>query len=146
MDLSGLKWPAIIIALVAVGWLLSSGGVSWMIGNFTKASVGVDPQRDVRDEAGLSRVGGFLYATWRWGQAASVFESARTRYGTNGANYYYNTYRLAKCYDRMKRYQDTVNLYRELSAVEAHSIDKRVPYTDSIKKWTQELVEMHALQ
>ena len=31
-------------------------------------------------------------------------------------------------------------------AVEAHSIDKRVPYTDSIKKWTAELIEMHALQ
>lgn len=146
MDLSGLKWPAIILVVAIVGWLLSSGGVNWMIGNFSKSTVGQDAKRDIRDEAGLSRVGGFLYSTWRWEKAAYVFDLARSRYSTTGKNYYYNTYRLARCYDRLKRYQETVNLYRELSGVEAHSIDRRVPYTDSIIKWTQELVEMHGLQ
>ena len=58
MDLSGLKWPIIIAAVVGIGWLATSGGINWMVGNFTKATPGIDEQQDKVAEVGLSRVGG----------------------------------------------------------------------------------------
>ena len=89
MDLSGLKWPIIIVVVVGVGWLLSSGGTNYMYKNFTTAEVGADPARDKTDEAGLSRLGGFMLKTFRYEKAEEVFATAVSRY-PDGANVWYN--------------------------------------------------------
>jgi len=146
MDLSGLKWPIIIVVIVAIGWLMTSGGVNWMVGNFTKATPGQDAARDKTDEAGLSRVGGYLLVLWRWEKAAKVMETSIDRYGTNGANYWYNLYRLATCYDRLERYQDSYDTLQDLIAANAHQYDERVPNNDNLSLRASKLKEVNELQ
>ena len=111
MDLSGLKWPIIIAVVVGVIWLGTSGGVSFMVNNFTKAVPGENPGRDKTDEAGLTRIGGYLMMTFRYGWAIDVMETAMDRY-PDGANRVYNYYRTAKCYEKLDDYGDQ----REYSA------------------------------
>lgn len=146
MDLSGLKWPVIIVVIVAIVWLLSSGGVAWMVNNFTKATPGQDVARDKTDEAGLTRVGGYLLMLWRYEKAANVMETAIQRYGENGANYWYNLYRLAKCYERMDRNQESYNLLMDLAAANASQYDKRVAENDNLSLRAGKLKEMYELQ
>lgn len=145
MDLSGLKWPLIIAVIVALGWLFTSGGVNWMVGNFTKATPGMDAEQDKVDEAGLSRVGGYLLVMWKWEKARDVFDTAVFRY-PDGANYYYNLYRLGRCEERMNNNQAMLDILRELIADDAHSIDARVPRTNNLKSQAEKLKEMYGLQ
>jgi hypothetical protein len=84
MDLSGLKWPVIILIIIGIGWLASSGGVNYMIKNFTKSVPGQDIQRDKTDEAGLSRIAGYLITLLRWERAKNVIELTINRYGRFG--------------------------------------------------------------
>lgn len=146
MDLSGLKWPLIILVVVVVGWLLSSGGVSWMEKNFTKATPGQNTTRDKTDEAGLSRLGGYCLYLWRYERAAGLFESAIDRYGEDGANYWYNLYRLAKCYEKMERYQDSYDVLEQLITANASQYDDRVPENDNLSLRANKLKEVHELQ
>jgi tetratricopeptide (TPR) repeat protein len=145
MDLSGLKWPIIIAVVVGLGWLLTSGGVNWMVGNFTKATPGIDAQQDMVDEAGLSRVGGYLLFMWRWEKANDVLSLAVERY-PEGPNLYYNLYRIARCEERMGNYQAAVDLMRELMDYDAHEIDERVPHTENLNLQANKLIEMYDLQ
>ena len=146
MDLSGLKWPLIILIVIGIGWLLSSGGVNYMINNFTEATPGEDLERDKIDEAGLTRVGGYLLMLWRYEKAAQVFRTAINRYGEDGANYWYNIYRLAKCLDRMDQYQKSYNRLQELIKANASQYDDRVPNNDNLSLRAQKLKEIHELQ
>lgn len=146
MDLSGLKWPLIILVIVVIGWLGSSGGVNYMVNNFTKATPGADAQRDKVDEAGLTRVAGYLMMLLRWERSKDVLETVINRYGNTGANYWYNMYRLAKCYEKLGRYQDAYNILRDLAQLNAHQYDDRVPEFDNLNLRANKLKEVHNLQ
>jgi DNA phosphorothioation-dependent restriction protein DptG len=146
MDLSGLKWPVIIIVVVAIGWLASSGGVNWMVSNFSKATPGQDPKRDITDEAGLSKVGGYLMYLFKYEKAYEVMNLALQRYGNTGKNYWYNKYRMVKCLEKMARYQDAYNILRELEGYNAQQYDDRVPNTDVLRARAAKLKEVNGLQ
>jgi tetratricopeptide (TPR) repeat protein len=145
MDLSGLKWPLIIAIVVGVGWLFSSGGVEFMIKQATKHTPGVDAVQDERDEALLSRIGGYLLYLWRYQRAAEVFLTAIDRYGVNGKNYWYNLYRLHTCYERLGQYQDAYDVLQMLIQANANQYDKRVPELDNLSLRASKLKEVHEL-
>lgn len=146
MDLSGLKWPLIVLVIVGIGFLASSPGVNWMVSRYTQATPGQDTNRDVKDEAGLSRVGGYLLFQWRYQKALEVMQTAVNRYGTAGANYWHNLYRMAKCLEKLDRMQESYDILKELIAANAHEIDKRVAANDNLTLRATKLKEVHNLQ
>lgn len=146
MDLSGLKWPIIIVLIVGIAFLASSPGINYLVNNFTKATPGEDPDRDRTDEAGLSRVAGFLIYLWRYEHALAVMQVSLNRYGPSGANYWYNKYRMARCLDRLGRYQESYNILQELIAADASQYDSRVADNDNLRLRATTLREMHELQ
>ncbi|MBI3118944.1 MAG: hypothetical protein HYZ00_09680 [Candidatus Hydrogenedentes bacterium] len=146
MDLSGLKWPIIIVVVVAIGWLMTSGGVNYMIKNFTKAQVGADPERDKIDEAGLSRVSNYLILTFQYGKCADVLNLVLDRYGEAGPNYWNNLSRLSACYEEMGEYQKAKDIIDQLVRVNAHELDERVPNIDALSLRANKLTELHELQ
>ena len=127
MDLSRLKWPLIILAVVGIGWLASSGGVNWMVTNYTRATPDQDVKRDITDEAGLTRVGGYLMCLFKYQKAEYVMNLALQRYGTNGKNHHYNRYRIAKCLEKQGRFQESYKILSELEAYNARQYDDRIP-------------------
>jgi len=145
MDLSGLKWPLIIVVVVAVGWLVSEGGINFMYKRFTKTPVEEqDDATQVAFEAGLSRLGGFLLKTFRYARAEDVLLEAVTRY-PDGENALYNEYRLAKCYEKQDRYRECVEVLQDLRDMDAHSMDKRVPEADVLQLRIDKLAEVFEL-
>jgi len=144
MDLSGLKWPIIIVVVVFVGWLFTSGGVNWMVGQATKADVGADAAKDARDEAMLSRIGGYLIYLWRYEKAAEVLTLSIERY-PNGANVLHNYYRLVTCYERQDMNQRAHNILQELIAAQAWNFDDRIPGQDNLSLRAAKLKEVHGL-
>jgi tetratricopeptide (TPR) repeat protein len=146
MDLSGLKWPLIIVVVVAIGWLLSSGGVNWMIGQATKSVPGQDAAQDAKDEARLSKIAGYCMVLWRYEKAAEVLDQCFDRYGSTGANYYHNMYRMVKCQEKLGQYQRAYNILQELLAANAWTIDSRVPNFDNLNLRAQKMREVHELQ
>ncbi|MBW7864609.1 MAG: hypothetical protein H3C30_09385 [Candidatus Hydrogenedentes bacterium] len=145
MDLGKLKWPLIIAAVVLVFWLASNGGVNYMVSKFTTAVPGQDQERDRLDEAGLSRFGDYLMYTFQFDKAASVLELAVDRYGPLGANYWYNLYRLSKCYDRLKRYRESYDILTMLVDNDASQFDKRVPDSQIMRVTATRLQEVQGL-
>lgn len=146
MDLSGLKWPMIIVAVVGIGWLGTSGGVSWMYNNFTASQPGVDQAQDLRDEAGLTKLAGYTYHLWKWKKTIIIIETAIQRYGEQAPNYYFNLERLSTCYERIGDYQTSYNLIKELMRVDAHQYDERVGNFDNLNLRANKLKEMYELQ
>ncbi len=145
MDLSGLKWPIVIVVVVGLGWLFTSGGVNWMISQATKATPGVDPERDKLDEATLSRVGGYVMFMWNYQKAKECFDLVRDRYGESAPNYWYNTYRLVRCHERMGDYATAVEILTYLIDNGASQYDKRVPENDNLGLTRNKLNETHEL-
>lgn len=145
MDLSGLKWPLIILVIVGVGWLASSGGVNWMQTNFTKATPGTDVERDKTDEAGLTRLAGYVLWLWKYDKAKELMNQALDRYGENGANYWYNTYRITTCDDRLGNYTEAIAGLQYLIDSNANAIDSRVPDIDTLSLKAQKLRETHEI-
>ena len=146
MDLSGLKWPILIVVVVGIVFLASSPGIDFMISRFTSATVGEDANRDRRDEAGLTRVAGYLLLQWRYERALETMQLALDRYGSSGANFWYNKYRMAKCYEKLNRYQASYNLLNELMATNANQIDSRVPENNNLRLRATKLKEVHNLR
>jgi len=146
MDLSGLKWPLIIAAVVGIGWLGTSGGVTWMYGNFTEAAPGVDLEQDLRDEAGLTKLAGYTYHLWKWRVTRDIIETSIARYGEAGPNYWFNLERLSTCYERIGDYQTSVDILEELMRAKAHELDERVGNFDNLNLRASKLREMHELQ
>lgn len=145
MDLSGLKWPLIIGVVVLVGWLMTSGGINYMISNFTKAQVGADPERDKIDEAGLSRISSYLITLFRYEKCAAVLNLSIDRYGATAPNYWNNLSRLSTCYEKMRNYRKAVEIIDFLIANEAHDKDPRVPNRDALSLRVAKLKEVHQL-
>jgi len=145
MDLSGLKWPLIIAAIVGIGWMGTSGGVTWMYGNFTAATPGVDEAQDLRDEAGLTKLGGYTYHLWKWQSTIDIIETAIERYGEYAPNYWFNMERLSTCYERIGEYQISYDILQELIQANAHEFDDRVGNFDNLSLRASKLKEMYEL-
>lgn len=144
MDLSKLKWPIIIVVVVGCIWLTTSAGTDFLFKRYTK-NVGVDAKQDVSNEKGLSTLGGFLLSTFRYEEAEHVLNTAVTNY-PEGKNYYYNIYRQARCLEKLKDYQGSVDILNELMDESAHDVDSRVPKNDTLNLRASRLIEMHELQ
>ena len=145
MDLSWLKWPSIILAVVAVVWLLTSPGVNFMYNRFTKAEVGADAKIDERDEAGLTRLGNYLMKTLRYGRAEEVIQTAVDRYGTGGKNYWLNVYRLVRLAEKRGDYERAVELLDYLIAEDAPGWNLHIPPIEVLQARRDTLVEVHEL-
>ena len=145
MDLSGLKWPLIIVVVVGIGWLASSGGVNWMQAGFTKNTVGTDVERDKLDEAGLTRLAGYTLMLWKYEKSKELMNLALERYGEGGANYWYNTFRITTCDDRLGNYEEAIAGLQYLIDNSAGEIDDRVPTNDNLSLKAQKLRETHEI-
>ncbi|GMU92255.1 MAG: hypothetical protein AMXMBFR4_13130 [Candidatus Hydrogenedentota bacterium] len=144
MDLSRLKWPLIIAIVVGGGWLVTDGGVRYMHGKFTEGEVGVDPKRDEMNEAGLTRLAGFLIKTFRYASAEKVILDALNRY-PQGKNALFNEYRLAKCVEKQGDYAQCVAILQRLRDIDAHSYDDRIPERNVLQLRIDKLGETHEL-
>ena len=145
MDLSGLKWPLIIVVVVVLGWLVTEGGVNFMFDKFTATPVSQqDDAKQVAYEAGLSRLGSFLLFTLRTNKAEDVLLEAVTRY-PDGKNALHNEYRLAKCYEKQERYRESLAILVDLRDMDAHSYDDRIPEADVLQLRIDKLAEVHEL-
>jgi len=144
MDLSRFKWPIIILLVIGVFWLLSSSGINFMHNKFTKVTPGEDAKVDKATEAGLSRLGGFLIKTFRYEKGFEVLTDASTMY-PEGANYWYNQYRMAKCLEKMDRVNEALQILNDLHAQDIHAVDERVPPQDVLKLRIDKLQEVHGL-
>ena len=144
MDLGQLKWPLIAVIVILGAWLISDPGVNYMYNRFTREAPGVDAERDKANEAGLSRLGGFLLKTFRYERAQDVFQRSLQLF-PEGENALYNHYRLAKCAEKLNNPQEAIRILRELRDIDAHSMDERVPDGDTLKLRADKLMEMYDL-
>jgi tetratricopeptide (TPR) repeat protein len=144
MDLSKFKWPLIIAAVAGAIWLITDPGVNYMYNKFTADEPGADAKRDEMNEAGLSRLGGFLLMTFRYERAGQVFNAALERY-PQGKNALYNYYRTAKCEEKQGNYAKCVTILQDLRDQDASSKDDRVPTADVLQLRIDKLVEVHEL-
>lgn len=145
MDLSWLKWVILVVVLAGAAFLLSPQGNDYMIKGFTKAQPGADPARDKADEAGLTRLGGFLMKTFRYQKAFDVFQLAIDRYPT-GQQFWYNKYRQVRCAEKAEKYALATTLLEELMRNNAHEKDGRVPENANLKLRADKLIEMYDLR
>ena len=144
MDMSKLVWAFAIVAVIVVGWLLTSGGTEFMYKQYTESTPGVDEAQDKRDEAGLSRLGGYLLRTFRYERAAEVYEAAIKRY-PNSKNYYMNIYNQAKAYQKMEEWEKAADNLMYLRDVDGDQYDERVPNFDQLNGELSRIVEVHGL-
>lgn len=144
MDLSKLIWPLVIALIVGMGWLVSSPGINYMYGKYTASVPGEDLERDKQDEAGLTRIAGFLFKIMRHSTAKGILQAAVDRY-PDGANVWYNYYRLAKCKEKEKDYAGCVEILAWLRSNNANQHDNRVPVQDILNLRMQKLIETHEL-
>lgn len=145
MDLSFLKWPVIIGVVVFVGWMMSSGGVNYFYKNYASAETGVDDKEDVRNEAGLSRIGGYSFMLFKYNQALGIFDFTVQKY-PNGKNVWYNMYRMVRCAEKLEDYKKAKVLLDALINMDAHALDERVPVTENLKLRKEKLVEIYGLE
>jgi hypothetical protein len=147
MDLSFLKWPVIILVVAGGAWLVTDGGVNYMINQFKQSTPGEDESRDRVDEAGLSRVAGFLLLTFRYQKADEVLTYLTQNYvPANGAeHYWHNLYRLAKCKEKQGNYSMAVSIMQELAHRDAHTMDDRVARPEVLRLRAEKLMETHEI-
>lgn len=145
MNLGFIKWPLIIALIAGAGFLVSNPGINFLIQKFTQATPGQNSVQDKRDEAGLSRIAGFLFYQFRYGRCLEILDLALSRYGPSGANYWFKKYRKAKCLEKLRRYQECYNVLNELIAANADALDKRVPSTQALKLRAATLKGVHDL-
>ncbi len=145
MDLSRLKWPLLVVIIVGIGFLASSPGIDYMVNKFTAAQPGVDIAQDATDEAGLSRVAGYLMYMFRFERALEVLRLSMDRYGKSSANYWNNRYREAQCLDRLKRYKESYDVLQDIIRANASQIETRVPNNDILRTRAEKLKAVHGL-
>lgn len=145
MDLSKVKWIVIIALLVAAGWFVSteSGKQTWF-NHYTKNIPGLDANQDLKDEKGLSWLASLLIRTFRYEDAAEVLDATLDRY-PDGANWYYNYYRLARCEEKLENYQAAADILLMLRDEYAGDVDGRIPNNQIIDYRLQQLIELHGL-
>jgi len=144
MDLSFLKWPVVILVVAGLIWLGSSAGVNFMYNKFTASEPGLDPKVDARSEAGLSRLGAFLIATFRYGWAQDVLQETITRY-PDGENYWFNLYRIGRCKQKLGDYKGAVQIYEQLISNNAWEMNSDIPGYAKLRLRADKLIETHQL-
>lgn len=144
MDLSRLKWPLVIIVVVFLGWLLTEPGVRALRNHFNQGEVGADAKKDEYNEAGLSKLAGFLMLTFRYASAEQVLLDAMEKY-PEGVHFLHNRYRLAKCVEKQGRYDECVDILVDLRDMNAHQYDEEVPEPDILQTRIDKLIETHEL-
>lgn len=145
MDLSWVKWPVLILVVGSAGFLISPPGIDYMYARAIAEPAGVDPERDAASEASLTRLGGILLSTFRYGRAAEIYETAIKRY-PNGENSWYNYYQLARCYEKQEKYSEAVDILVMLRDKDADKLDERIPSPTQLDLRIQKLIEVHELQ
>lgn len=145
MDLSKLKWVIIAIVVIGGGWLVTSGGIDWVYKNATKATPGVDADKDALNEATLTRYGGFLLSTFRFNKSRQFYSSAVQRY-PEGANVWWNYFQMARCEEKLYNYQEAANILHRLWLADADQFDERVPGRPTLKLRLDKLIEIHDLE
>jgi len=144
MDLSKLKWPIVIAVVLGLGWLMTSPGIDYLHRKFTR-DPGDDLNKAEMNEAGLSRLGGFLLMTFRYEKAQAVLEDALDLY-PDGKNYYFNYFRLARVKENLGDYQAACDILKDLMDSKAHyNFDQRVPNNDVLSLRRNRLLETHEL-
>ncbi|HOF38860.1 MAG TPA: hypothetical protein PLD73_02215 [Candidatus Hydrogenedentes bacterium] len=144
MDLSRFKWPIIILVVIGVFWLFSSAGINFMHKKFTSVPPDRDAKVDQANEKGLSALGGLLIKTFRYEKGFEVLNDASRLY-PQGANFWYNQYRMAKCLEKMDRISEALKLLDNLYVNDIHALDNRVPPRDVLKLRIDKLQEVHGL-
>lgn len=144
MDMSFLKWPIIILVVVGGGWLATEGGVNYMYDKFTEGSVGEDAERDAFNEAGLNRLGWYSMMTYRYENATDMYLTSIERY-PDGANVWMAYYNLARAYQKMDRFQESVDILGMLRNMDADQYDERVPDVQTLTYRIDTLVEVNQL-
>jgi hypothetical protein len=144
MDLSKVKWVVIVAVVLGVGWLATSGGISYMYTKATSDTPGADVNKDKVNEATLTRYGGFLLSTFRYDQAKKFYVAAVQRYPA-GNNRYWNRYQLARAHEKLDENAESVGLLLGLWEEDANQYDHRVPNKDTLKLRIQKLIEVNQL-
>ena len=144
MDLSKLKWVIIAAIVIGGGWLVTEGGINWIFDNATEADPGNDPEKDENDESTLSRVGGFLMATFRYEKAKKFYQTAIDRY-PGGEKVWWNYYQVARCEEKLYNYQRAADILHMLWLEDAHQHDKRVDGQSTLKRRLDLLIELNDL-
>jgi len=144
MDMSKVLIVIVLLALGGLAYLASSPGVNYLHGKYTQTPAGSDAAQDAKNEAGLSKLGGFLMNTWRYKKANEVMQDAVERY-PQGADFWYNKYRMVKCAEKAENFKRAVNLLKECIDNDAHSKDPRVPENANLELRRNKLLEMHGL-
>lgn len=145
MDLSFLKWPVIIVAVVGVGWLFTEGGTNYIYKSSIEAQPGADPDQDKVDESRLTSLATYLMTIFRYEKAKQVLESAYKRY-PEGEHAWYNYYRLARMEEKLKNYQRAADIIHELWQKDAKQFDDRIPPKPELHLRLQTLIEVHGLK
>lgn len=145
MDLSKLIWFIVIIALLGGGWLLTTGGMEKMYKDATKNLPGNDPAQDIKDEAILSKYGGFQQTLFRYQNAKIFYSAAIDRYGEEGANYWSNLHQLGKCEEKLDNEIVALKIYYTLWEADASTLDNRVPNRNVLKRRIDQLVALNDL-
>lgn len=144
MDLSWVKWPVLVVVVGSIGFLLSPPGINFMYERAISEPPGTDAAQDAANEATLTRLGGLSLATFQYGRAAEIYRTAIKRY-PNGENSWYNWYQLARCYEKLEKYGDAVDILVMLRDENADGHDERVPSPAQLNAQIQKLVEVHEL-
>ncbi len=143
MDVSKIVYPLIVAAVIGVGWLVTSAGVDYQFKKYSEAPSG-DVEKDALKEAGLSKLGGFLMRTFRYEKAGECFNTGITNY-PDGKNYWYNNYRLAKCLEKMEKWDEATNILIYLRDKNAIEQDDRIPDQATLGLRIEKLIEIHEL-
>lgn len=144
MDLSKVKWIVIAAAVLAAFWLITTPGTAYMFNKLKAYTPGNNATDNELNETSLSKLGGYLFDTLRYGKAEEVLQFTVNRY-PQGKHVYYNLYRLVRCHEKRQDYRGAVDLLKELIAVDAHQHDNDVPVTANLKLRANKLIELYGL-
>lgn len=142
-----LAKPLMVIVLLAVGFgifMLTGPGVDKAYKDATASMPGNDPDRDVADEATLSKYGGYMMTMLRYEKAKEFYKAAVDRYPT-GKNFWYNQFQIAQIDEELENYQDAVTRFHFLWVQNGDAHDERVPNNDILKARITKLIEVNGL-
>lgn len=156
MDLSGLKWPIIIVVVALMGWLVSSGGQTWMENRLLDYKVSENEDLNKANEQALSNLGGFFIKTMQYERGIRVLMNSIERYGEDGKNYYFNINRCSRTHEaigdstanrekQIEHYTKALQMLKFLIENNAHAIDERVPETDVLRLRATDIAENNQL-
>lgn len=144
MNLSWLKWVAIVAVVFGIGFIFTSAGSSVVYNYATSGTHGVDPAKDKSKEAMLSKYAGFLMATFRYTDAKKFYMGAIQNYPA-GANRYWNRYELARAHEKLDENKEAAEILVKLWEEDAIQYDRRVANKDELKLRIQKLIEVNDL-